>query len=333
MRKKLSDKKSVVKFEEDIDMVIEELEVEVCEDKGDEVDMMAIENLEADTVDNQEDDSSTDIFEELEVEITEDKEAEAGMEVIENLEIDAVDNQEDDSSTDIFEELEVEITEDKEAEAGMEVIENLEIDAVDNQEDDTIIDIFDEHEVEATEAINDKDTVDLSQNKIAEPMLRNYLTTGDITKQNHDDVSLINQAFENAIPIFDEYSSVDSQSISRVIGSAGIMSIINSLKNGKRLSFCRDLMLKLKLPERVQIGTNSNSIIIGVKLPFKCNDFKISKTGGKSIIYSGPLVMEITKKFNLDYSNRTSITFHDVTYGEFEGFPYAIIKIINDGEI
>ena len=47
----------------------------------------------------------------------------------------------------------------------------------------------------------------------------------------------------------------------------------------------------------------------------------------KGIIYCSELVLEITKLYNLDFSDRTSITFDNIQYQSIQGVNVAIVKV------
>lgn len=117
-----------------------------------------------------------------------------------------------------------------------------------------------------------------------------------------------------------------SKTISKTSTEAGVMSVINS-KNSRRITLDKDLMSELSNPEMISISFSDDSIAIAEKLPNNDNLLKVRKSGGKGVIYSAGLVSEITNKYMLDFSNRTSITFSDVEYIQLNGFTIAIIKV------
>ncbi len=111
------------------------------------------------------------------------------------------------------------------------------------------------------------------------------------------------------------------------VSSTGVVSIINSKKNGKRLEFSKELMTELNKPTSFQFAFIDNALIIGEKLPNIEENFNIMKMGKKDVVYGASLIREIAQELGLDYSNgRTSITLRDVAYKTIEGFTIAIIK-------
>lgn len=124
----------------------------------------------------------------------------------------------------------------------------------------------------------------------------------------------------------ENFTASKSKTISQISTEAGVMSLINS-KNGRRITLPKDVMNKLNNPEVLSMSFTDNSLAVAERLPNNDNQFKVKSSGKKGIIYSAGLVSEITDKYGLDFSNRTSITFSEVNYVESSGYTVAIIKI------
>lgn len=134
---------------------------------------------------------------------------------------------------------------------------------------------------------------------------------------------------EDEIEDFDlsELSQFTTKVVSRAIGAPGVMTIINSNKNGKRITFANDVIEKLGSFNQMQIAFSKQGLVIGEKIPSTEQYFPIKKSGAKWIIYSAGLVTEISDKFNLDFSGRVSITFQKVSYKTIQGIKVAIISL------
>lgn len=124
------------------------------------------------------------------------------------------------------------------------------------------------------------------------------------------------------------YRPAQSEQKSKCCGTAGVISLINSKKNGKRLSLSSALLEYLNNPETVQIGLGDDSIVIGEVLESCDLNYTVRRQDSKGMIYAGGLVEEITSTYGLDFSDRVSITFHEVEYMEMEAYPIAVIKIV-----
>lgn len=108
----------------------------------------------------------------------------------------------------------------------------------------------------------------------------------------------------------------------------GVSTVVNSKKNGKRITFSKELMEGLGNPDSIELGCTNEGILVGRKLPENGEKFKLRKSGKKSVIYSAALVEEITEVFELDFSNRVSITFVDAEEIEYEvDSPIIEIKV------
>jgi hypothetical protein len=115
-------------------------------------------------------------------------------------------------------------------------------------------------------------------------------------------------------------------------GAPGYLSIINSKKNGKRITVAGKVMEDLNFPDNLQFSYYKNEkILISEELSANADvaqhAVRREKEGKKGIIYSYDLVEEITDKFNLDFSGKTtSITFRKLEYAENNGKLVAIIS-------
>ena len=125
----------------------------------------------------------------------------------------------------------------------------------------------------------------------------------------------------------DEIVPVKTKVVNRMVGEPGVITLINSKKNGKRISFAGAVMDKLGNPDKLQIVFWQKGIVVGVGLPKADQFFPVKKSGNKGIVYSGGLVQEITSQFNLDFSERVSITFPKVAYKDMDGHPLAFFKL------
>lgn len=110
----------------------------------------------------------------------------------------------------------------------------------------------------------------------------------------------------------------------------GLISIINSKRNGKRLLYSSELTNKLDLEDSVFIVSDGQSIVMS-KYPLIENSSSYNlKDGdsGKKILYCAPLVVEISDILGLNFDDCVSRTLSDVEYGEDneKGISYAVIK-------
>lgn len=120
-----------------------------------------------------------------------------------------------------------------------------------------------------------------------------------------------------------EVSKVQS---SKGRGLLGISIVKN--RNGNRVSFTENLYTELNSPGKVQfmVIPKRGLLLIGENLSNKIS-YNVSEK--RPIVYSEPLVRSLAETFNLDYSNRTSISFSCVKVDTTGESPIAIIQIVD----
>ena len=108
--------------------------------------------------------------------------------------------------------------------------------------------------------------------------------------------------------------------------ATGVISIVNS-KDGKRISLSKGLMQTLNNPKTLQVSFFDDGIAIAEFLPNNDIKFIIKAYRNQFLVYSAPLVNEITETFSLDFEGITSKTFYEVRYLTIDKTPVAMITI------
>lgn len=156
-------------------------------------------------------------------------------------------------------------------------------------------------------------------------------------EKNNEEVQAVQEGAKSTLRFinfdFSDIEASESKSNSRgSTGAPGYLSVINSLKNGKRVTISKKLLEDLKNPSGVQFAFKDGKIIVGELLSL--NDsvvvhvLKKEKSDSRAIIYNYELVNEITAKCNLDFSNgKTSITFRKAEYTINDGKIVAILTL------
>lgn len=129
----------------------------------------------------------------------------------------------------------------------------------------------------------------------------------------------VTEIIMNAVPC-------SAKNIIRATSNKGGFSVVKA-QTGNRATIAKQGYEHLGKPCTLQFAFSDTSIIIGANLPNNDNDFNVKDSNGKAIVYSTPLVTEIAEEFELDFSNRTSMTFSDIQYTTSEGSPVIIVKI------
>ena len=106
--------------------------------------------------------------------------------------------------------------------------------------------------------------------------------------------------------------------------------IVNSKRNGKRLSFSKALVAKLELEDTVYITpVKEDGVIIlaGTRLfeSYECN----LRGDDKKLSYNSGVVETLTELFGLDFSQHVSKSFTKIDFDEHEGVPVAIVSLTN----
>jgi hypothetical protein len=106
-----------------------------------------------------------------------------------------------------------------------------------------------------------------------------------------------------------------------------VITVVNTKSNGKRITLSGDLIEKIGYSTAIQIAVNDEGIAIGGELPDNDTYFTLRKIGRKGVVYSTELVDEITELFELDFTERSSISFYDVTYLCMEDTEVAFVPL------
>lgn len=140
----------------------------------------------------------------------------------------------------------------------------------------------------------------------------------DVTHET-DDLEELDFDFDDVVPSI-------TKTVSR-IPEAGVLTVVNSEKNGNRVAIAREVHQKLRETPSIQIGFTKGCMLLGEHLGDSYTSHPLKKQGAKQIIYNKELVQQITAHMQLDFSDRTSITFHTVTYKKRDGHVIAIISL------
>lgn len=122
-----------------------------------------------------------------------------------------------------------------------------------------------------------------------------------------------------------------SKNSSKTIGKAGALSIVNA-SCGHRVTLSSGTYKQLGHPKKVQVLFKEEELVIGCKLNKKNEKYTVRSNGKKAIkghIYNKHLVNEITDEYELDFTDRTSITFEDAEYYEQGKAKFVVIRLVD----
>ncbi|MDU1006882.1 MAG: amidophosphoribosyltransferase [Clostridium butyricum] len=144
-----------------------------------------------------------------------------------------------------------------------------------------------------------------------------------ITK-NTEETAIIEEA--NVTEMVRNATPCSAKNITRATSNKGGFSVVKA-QSGNRATIAKQGYEYLGKPSTLQFAFTDTSVIIGANLPNNNNDFNVKDSNGKAIVYSTSLVTEIAEAFELDFTNRTSMTFGDIQYTNSEDSPVIIVKI------
>lgn len=118
----------------------------------------------------------------------------------------------------------------------------------------------------------------------------------------------------------------NSKGTTKSFTKGGGVSIINT-KTGKRISVSKAILDYLNVEGKIQFAFSDNEIAIGKELPNNENYFNIRMSKTKGLVYCTSLVLEVTELYELDFQDRTSITFDNIQYQNIQGNNVVIVKV------
>lgn len=146
----------------------------------------------------------------------------------------------------------------------------------------------------------------------------------ETTEENTEEIATKYEA--NVTEIIMKAVPCSAKNITRATSNKGGFSVVKA-QTGNRATISKQGYEHLGKPSTLQFAFTDTSVIIGNNLPNNDNDFNVKDSNGKAIVYSTPLVTEIAEAFELDFDNRTSMTFGDIQYTNSEDSPVIIVNI------
>lgn len=144
------------------------------------------------------------------------------------------------------------------------------------------------------------------------------------TAENTEEIAIKDEA--NVTEIVRNATPCSAKNIIRATSNKGGFSVVKA-QSGNRVTIVKQGYEHLGKPNTLQFAFTDTSVIIGANLPNNDNDFNVKDSNGKAIVYSTPLATEIAEAFELDFDNRTFMTFGDIQYTNSEDLPVIIVKI------
>ncbi|MFD1031859.1 hypothetical protein [Metaplanococcus flavidus] len=130
---------------------------------------------------------------------------------------------------------------------------------------------------------------------------------------------------QSNVPDLAEFEASTCTDSTRETGTGG-MSIIYSA-NGKRLALNASIMNALSQPGSIQISYAGHVLALANFIGETNTDYKLKKSGKTGVLYNTQLIHEIVERYELDYENRTSLTFPVIGTEERDGEVIVFIQM------
>ena len=160
--------------------------------------------------------------------------------------------------------------------------------------------------------------------KMSEEDERKEIQNQETIEETIEEIEEVNQEQQYNLENF-KASKSKQKNVIKI--NQGVATIINTEKSGKRIVFSNNVMEELGNPPKILISCSDNAIAVGERLPDNQNFLSIKYSKTKGTIYSTGIVNELTEMYQLDFRNKTSITFSEVKYTTYENHKVAIITI------
>ncbi len=109
--------------------------------------------------------------------------------------------------------------------------------------------------------------------------------------------------------------------------NSGVLTIVKSKKNGKRIEFLTNFCEQLGIDKKVQLAFDGNALVVIPETDepeYPVYDLK--DNGRKKILYNAALVEEIIEQLDLDYSECVSKTLSNVKLEQWGEVQIAIVS-------
>lgn len=174
---------------------------------------------------------------------------------------------------------------------------------------------------------NVNEGVESMNNNVQEINIKEEVPKEEIATEVREDISrTVTKDYDNVVEVVMNAIPFSAKNVVRAVARKGGFSIVKA-KTGNRTALAREGHEYLGKPKTLQYAFTDTSVLMGEKLPNNCTHFNVKETNGKAIVYSTALVKEIAERFELNFEDRTSMTFGDVQYTQNGNEPVIIVKI------
>lgn len=164
--------------------------------------------------------------------------------------------------------------------------------------------------------------------------IKNNQEISEMAMENNESVVELHEEVEKTNDNLEEIKESTLEafipSISKAVANkskrGGGLSVINA-QTCKRVSMNKKIIDYLKVEDKIQFAFSDSEIAIAKELYKDENYFNIKISKGAGIVYCSELVFEITDLYDLDFKDRTSITFDNIQYKSIQDINVVIVKV------
>ncbi|MDB8545256.1 hypothetical protein PNV01_10585 [Turicibacter sanguinis] len=109
-------------------------------------------------------------------------------------------------------------------------------------------------------------------------------------------------------------------------GVRGGLSIVNA-KTGQRISLCSDIWDHLGNTKKLQFKVSKNQLLVSSIIDATDPVWDLTPNAKKAILYKSNLVNSLTQSYNLDFSNKSSLSFNTYKKTSYQGKPVVLVDM------
>lgn len=109
-------------------------------------------------------------------------------------------------------------------------------------------------------------------------------------------------------------------------GVRGGLSIVNA-KTGQRISLCGDMWDHLGNTHELQFKVGKDQLLVSSIIDDTDKVWNLTPTAKKAILYKSDLVNSLTQSYNLDFSNKSSLSFNKYKKTYHQGKPVVLVDM------
>ena len=133
--------------------------------------------------------------------------------------------------------------------------------------------------------------------------------------------------------LFQTAKVAEVRQVSATGSSKYSVGIVNSDRNGKRVTFSKSLIEKLGLEGSVYMLplADEGVLLLAKEMSFPSASEIVLNSKDQSISYNADAVKLLVDTFGLDYTNCTSKAFNQIEFEEHEGVTFAAVTMVASG--